>query len=85
MDYNDPAPTWDSLVSWFPTATPKPKAPPKNVKTSLPATTAVVTALGACISVASDMASHQDTLDLLKCDNVYGAFGIHPLYAYEVY
>lgn len=40
--------------------------------------------LAGCISVSSDMESHFDTLELMKCENVYGAFGIHPLYAYEV-
>eukprot|EP01127_Copromyxa_protea_P013621 TRINITY_DN3689_c0_g1_i2.p1 TRINITY_DN3689_c0_g1~~TRINITY_DN3689_c0_g1_i2.p1 ORF type:complete len:283 (-),score=49.95 TRINITY_DN3689_c0_g1_i2:27-875(-) len=35
------------------------------------------------LSVSSDRASTQATLNLLSCDNVYGAFGIHPLYAYE--
>ncbi len=38
----------------------------------------------ACISVASDSESRPQTLDLARnVDNIFGAFGIHPLYGGE--
>jgi Tat protein secretion system quality control protein TatD with DNase activity len=53
--------------------------------TSLFPATKPSTKLRAILSVSSDRASNDATLKLLdQCENVYGAFGIHPLYAYEV-
>lgn len=35
-----------------------------------------------CISVSSDAPSEEDTFNLIQSvDSIYGAFGIHPLYA----
>lgn len=56
-----------------------------TLTSSFPVPSGHKSTLGACISVSSDLESHTDTLELLKCQNVYGAFGIHPLYAYEVH
>jgi Tat protein secretion system quality control protein TatD with DNase activity len=38
-----------------------------------------------CISVSSDSESHSDTLQIISTTtNIFGAFGIHPLYAGEI-